>query len=312
VVAERREAKRKPLDPLECVLCLVHGRLQQLGGRLDLEARMLGYIAGLVARWSSRTDVFVDSYEYLTRLLGGRDPYGERRRLLNERALRLLPRLGLDEMDAPGLVSLMAAANGVDIDMPGYLVDDSRVFRGLSEQPQWSGTGPEELEQLLARTREIVLVLDNAGEAVFDIAAASRLARLTGARLYLVARSRPYEVDVTASMVAELKHRLAPEAVLVETGGRYPVFHPRSAPEARRLLRGRGRLVLSKGIANLEAYMDNPGSVGEGAEALFLLRAKCGPLARFFGVALADPVVVTGDWVVSRLHSLQGGGERAD
>ena len=297
---------RQPLDPLECVLCLVHGRLQQLRGRLDLEARMLGYAASLVARWPSRTDVFVESYEYLIRLLGGADPYPERRRRLNEAALRLIKSIPVAEMSIDELLSLMAAANGVDIDMPGYRVDDSRVFRGLREHPQWLGVGAEEAAEAVEKAREIVVVLDNAGEAVFDIAAARWLAEATGARLYLVARSQPYEVDVTLSEAAALAEKLAPEAVLVGTGGRYPVFHPRSRWEARRLLRGPGRLVLVKGIANLEAYMDNPESVGEGAAAFFLLRAKCSPLARFFDVALADPVIATAKWVTSRLSKHLG------
>ena len=297
---------RRPLDPLECVLCLVHGRLQQLRGRLDLEARMLAYAASLVARWPSRTDVFVESYEYLIRLLGGADPYVERRRRLNEAAMRLLKNVPVAEMDTAELLSLMAAANGVDIDMPGYRVDDSRVFRGLREHPQWLGTGPKEAAEALEKAREIVLVLDNAGEAVFDIAAARRLAEAAGARLYIVARTQPYEVDVTLTEAAALAEKLAPEAVLVGTGGRYPVFHPRSSWEARRLLRGAGRLVLVKGIANLESYMDNPESVGEGADALFLLRAKCSPLARFFDVALADPVAATAEWVTTRLRKYLG------
>jgi len=303
---DRPGGLRGPLDPLECVLCLVHGRLQGLRGDLGLEARMLGYIAGLVARWSSRTDVFVDSYDYMLRLLGDIDPYRGRKERLNRAAERLLPSLGIEEMDAPGLLSLMAAANGVDIDMPGYRVDDSRVFRGLGDAPQWLGVEPWEAAEALEKAERLVLVLDNAGEAVIDVAAAARLARLTGSRLYLVARSLPYEVDVTASEAVELRDRYAPGAAVVATGGRFPVFSPRSSPEARELLRGRNTVVLVKGIANLEAYMDNPGSVGEDALPLFLLRAKCSPLARFFDAAIADPVVAAGVWVLTRLREYLG------
>ena len=301
-------ARRGPLDPFECVMCLVHGRLQGLRGRLELEARMLGHIAGLVARWSSRTDVFVESYDYMLRLLGDLDPYRGRKEALNRRALELLPSLPLGEMGASDLVALMAAANGVDIDMPSYRADDRRVFRGLRDQPQWLGTSPGEVEGLLHRAERIVVVLDNAGEAVIDVAAAARLAEMTGARLYLVARSLPYEVDVTLAEAAEIRDRLAPGAELVGTGGRHPVFHPRSSDEARRLLSARNTVILVKGIANLEAYMDNPGSVGDQAQPLFLLRAKCLPLARFFDTALAEPVAATGSWVLSRLRKQLGEG----
>jgi len=298
---------RGPLDPFECVLCLVHGRLQQVAGRLDLEARVLGHLAGLVARWRSRTEVFVESYGYLERLLG-RDIYAEKRRRLNEAALGLLDGLGLEARSALGLVELMAAANGVDIAMPGYRPSMDKVFRGLGEQPTWLGAGPGNVDSLRGSVENLVVVLDNAGEAVIDIAAASRLAsRLGAGRLYLVARSEPYEVDVTVREASELASRLAPGAAVVGTGGRYPVFYPFSSMEARRLLRLPRSLVLVKGIANLEAFMDYPGSLGEGVRALFLLRAKCGPLSRFFGVAFAEPVVASADWVLERLRSWRGG-----
>jgi len=306
VQASERRRRRGPLDPLECVLCLVHGRLQSLRGDLGLEARMLGYIASLVAKWSSRTDVFVESYDYMLRLLGELDPYRSRKERLNAAAAKIVAGLSIDEMDAAELLSLMAAANGVDIDMPGYRVDDSRVFRGLRDQPQWLGVSAEEAAERVAAAERIVVVLDNAGEAVVDVVAASRLAGLAGARLYLVARSLPYEVDVTVREVVEIRDRYAPRAEVVGTGGRFPVFSPRSSPEARRLLQGRNTVVLAKGIANLEAYMDNPSSVADGVFPLFLLRAKCGPLAQFFDVALADPVAAAGDWVLARLREKLG------
>ena len=301
---------RGPLDPFECVLCLVHGRLQQVAGRLDLEARVLGHLAGLVARWRSRTEVFVESYEYLERLLG-RDIYEERRRRLNEAALGLLDKLGLRGRSASSLVELMAAANGVDIAMPGYRPSMDKVFRGLGEQPTWLGAGPGDVEALAGGVESLVVVLDNAGEAVIDIAAAAELARRLGAsRLYLVARSMPYEVDVTAREASVLASRLAPGALVVGTGGRYPVFYPYSSDEARRLLRLPRSLVLVKGIANLEAFMDYPGSLGEDVRALFLLRAKCGPLSRFFGVAFAEPVAASAPWVLERLRSWRGSGSK--
>ncbi len=292
---------RKPLDPFECVLCLVHGRLQRVAGDLMLEARVLARIAQLVAEWPSRTDVFVRSYEYLESLLGGVDLYADRKRRLNEAGLSVARRLPLGEMSSAEISGLMASANGVDISMPGYRPDDSRVFKRLGDQPYWLGLGHSEFERLLAAAETLVLVLDNAGEAAVDIAAARELAERAGAELVLVARERPYEVDVTLQEAAALADVLAPEARLIGTGGRLPVFHPRASSEARSLLRGHGKLVLVKGIANLEAFMDYPWSVSGGARAVFLLRAKCTPLARLFDVALAEPVVVSDNWVRERL-----------
>jgi len=285
------------------VLCLVHGRIQQLGGRLDLEARMLARVAELVAEWRSRTDVFVESYEYLLRLRGG-DPYMEARRSLNLSAMRYLDSVGVEVGSPEQALELMAAANGIDIPMPGYEPSFERLVSRLRERPVLRGL--RSLGELLDRVERLVVVLDNAGEAVFDVYAARRLAETLGSELVFVARSEPYEIDVTLAEARELARRLAPGARVVGTGGRAPVFHPSASREARRLLEEPGTLVIVKGIANMEAFLD----YGRGlrvARSLFLLRAKCSPLARFFDVGFADPVAATGRWLLHRLEEWGGG-----
>jgi len=289
---------REPLDPLDCVLCLVYGRLQFLAGDRERQARMLAKAAELVARWPSRTTVFVESYDYLEKLVGVKDLYRDRKNALNKAALEALGALGIDSMSTPELLSLMAAANGVDIPMPGYTPGIEKLLRGLRDRPVWLGISEHDIDRLLEAAERIVVVLDNAGEAVFDIAAAWQLATKYGKPLYMVVRSEPYEVDVTRDEAVGLAAKIAPRAWIISTGGRYPVFHPRAAKEARKLL-GHGSLILVKGIANLEAFLDYPETV---AHAIFLLRAKCKPLARLFDVGHADPVVVSSTWLLKKVR----------
>jgi uncharacterized protein with ATP-grasp and redox domains len=198
----------------------------------------------------------------------------------------------------------MAAANGVDIPMPGYTPGIEKLIRGLHDKPAWLGVSEEAVEKLLRGVERIVAVLDNAGEAVFDIAAAAQLARRSGRPLYVVVRGEPYEVDVTRDEAVDIAAKIAPEAWIVSTGSRYPVFHPRASEEARRLL-GRGSLVLVKGIANLEAFLDYPESIAGADSVLFLLKAKCEPLARLFGVGHAEPVVASPSRLLKRVQELE-------
>ena len=295
-------SRRGPLDPVDCVLCLVHGRIQQVRGRLDLEARVLARAAELVAEWRSRTDVFVDSYEYLLRLLGG-DPYREVRLSLNRAAMEYLDSSGIEVRGAEQALELMAAANGIDIPMPGYKPSFENLVSRLREKPALRGL--RSLGDLASDVERVVVVLDNAGEAVFDIYAGRVLAEEAGAELVLVAREEPYEIDVTLSEARDLAKRLAPKARLVGTGGRFPVFHPRASQEARRLVEDRSALGIVKGIANTEAYMDFHDRVRV-YRGVFLLRAKCRPLVRFFDVGFADPVAASPRWIVERMAALGG------
>jgi len=299
--------RRGPLDPLGCVFCLVYGRLQPLAGDRGKQARMLAKAAELVARWPSRTTVFVESYEYLENLVGVYNLYRKRKEALNKAALEALEALDPGSMTVAELFSFMAAANGVDIPMPGYTPGVEKLIRGLRDRPVWLGLSEEAAERLLGAAERIVAVLDNAGEAVFDIAAAAELSRRSGKPLYIVARGEPYEVDVTLEEAVGIAAKLAPRARVVSTGGRYPVFHPRASAEARRLL-GRGSLVLVKGIANLEAFLDYPESVEGNGSIVFLLRAKCEPLARLFGVGRAEPVVAAPAWLLRRVREVSAGG----
>ncbi|KSW10737.1 hypothetical protein CF15_08105 [Pyrodictium occultum] len=299
--------RREPLDPLECVACLVYERLQAVAGDRAREARVLAKAAELVARWPSRTSVFVESYDYVERLLGVHDLYREKREELSHAVLEALGALDLAGMEDWEIFSLMAAANGVDIPMPGYRPGLEKLLRGLRDRAAWLGLGEGDVEKLLGASERIVVVLDNAGEAVLDIAAAGELARRAGKPLYLVARGEPYEVDVTAREAVELAARLEPGARVVSTGGRYPVFHPRASQESRSLLAD-GSLVLVKGIANLEAFLDYPDAAGPGASLVFMLRAKCGPLSRFFRVGHAEPVVASAEWLLERLREWRSPG----
>ena len=293
--------RRGPLDPVDCILCLVHGRIQQVAGRLDLEARVLAKAAELVAKWPSRTNVFVESYDYVEGLLGVRDYYAERKRELNRAAMDYAARVDIPSSAAEA-IQFMAAANGIDISMPQYSPRVEKLLRGLGEKPCSCGLGDRELEDMTSTASRLVIVLDNAGEAVFDILAGGRIAEAYGLELVLVARSEPYEIDVTEAEARRLASLLGVRASVVGTGSRLPAFHPTASREARRVVDSPDSMVVVKGIANLEAYMDY-WSLYRNHRMVFALRAKCSPLARFFGVALAEPVLASPAWIRERLQS---------
>ncbi len=278
-----------PLDPVRCTFCLVYSRLKPLIDRPDLGTRMLAFLEEAMERGDPLPEIFVSSYEYQAMLLGQPDPLKRVKKLLNQKFSYLVSGLRLETMSVKALLETMAKANSVDIDMPGY--------RQGTEPGTLGGTVywiPGGAHRLVEEASSIAVVLDNAGEAVVDLAVAGELAR-RGYKVWLIARGEAFETDVTVGEVREMV--TGNVEGLVSTGGRHPAFSPRASPEARRVLETVDA-VISKGIANLEAFLDNPG--GLEPKTLLLLRAKCGPVAQALGVERSAPVAARGDAVLRK------------
>ena len=255
------------LDPVDCVSCLVSSR----GGLEGLDART----AAVIAAAKTRTEVFVESYRAVAK--ASTRPAKQR---LNEMALRGLSGLGGSLRD---LLVASAAANDVDYSMPWLAA--RRGPRGL----RVNGLVVEAVE----RAGSVTVLLDNAGEAVVDVALALRLSSM-GKEVVLVARGEEYEIDVTAEEAEELVREVsratglpAGNVRVVSTGSSYPAPSPRASREAREAVAA-ADVVLSKGIGNLEAFRDY-GLRVDGVAALYV--AKCPPIARLSGVGLGGVVV---------------------
>ncbi|MEB3851065.1 MAG: ARMT1-like domain-containing protein [Desulfurococcales archaeon] len=261
-----------------CVECFYSSR-----GRLGVPRASLD---GLLAGAGGRTELFVESY----RLAG--DPMEPRRRALNRRAMRLLPGIwaAISGAGLEDALRLAALANSVDV-LPW-------ASGGLSLEGPAVDRGARRAAGLLEAAGSVAYLLDNAGEAVVDVALALRLA-LGGARVRLIARSEPYEVDVTE---AEARRLLAEAAAalgvdpggveVVGTGSRYPApARGRVSRSVEEAIAGSDAVVL-KGIANLEAAMEYCSVPRE--RAVVLLRAKCPPMASLYRAPLGAAVVAAG------------------
>jgi len=278
---------RSPL----CMYCLYLARFLNRG---DFE-EVLERVRGL----GSRTDVFTETYG----IVADGDPYRERKAGLNLRVLGLVGMLPTDGLGVEWLLRLGAAANVVDIEVPGYSFDEAVLERLGREVGRVVFRAPREaVVRLVESASRVVYLLDNAGEAVFDVFVGLMLA-LRGARVYFVARSMPYEVDVTVDEAEWLVERVAQQlgvggllgrVEVVGTGGRYSGFALRRVDERVVDLMASADVVVSKGIANFEAYLDYREDVEEvigGDRLVFLLCAKCPVLAGLFGVDRGTPVV---------------------
>lgn len=263
---------RVPFDLEECLECMLYSRKSVLS-REEAREKIVVDRAGL----------FVESY---ARIAGLGDPLAREKQILNSMAMRIAG--GIVFNGYRDLLALMALANGVDWGMKDYVVDYSSpsTILGDADRVVWLGDPLTKLQH----ARSIAIVLDNAGEALVDILAASWLMD-QGKHVALIARSQPYEVDVTDGEARELVRTLGVGVDVYSTGSRYPVFHPQAYNSTGWRIVRESDIVLVKGIANFEAAVENPVDEVWG-KLVFLLRAKCKPIASFFSVPLGTPLVV--------------------
>ncbi len=275
------------LDPRRCLECYIHARVEKAPP--SLRPRLLH----LLEEAETRTRLFVESY---TMLYGSEDPYRGEKEKLNKVFLGLLPELREALEDPVRGLLLLAWANSIDIPYPWYKPeppDPNSLDTMTAPAGDW-------LHQLVEEARSLALVLDNAGEAVVDLAYAL-LAAEHGLDVVVYARSQPYEVDVTAREAEELLQAVAetlkvkPRVEVRGTGSAYPAP---AVEEVARELNGYDLVVL-KGIANLEALAEyrtlNP------EKTVVLFRAKCPVLASIFGVRLLTPIATHGAHVLEVL-----------
>jgi len=233
-------------------------------GAVEGIPRMLRFAADVIERGCGRTKAFVETFEEVKRITGRDDPYAEAKRKLaslgREVAMRVERRLAELGWSISEALRVSAAANIIDTSILGYEareLDDAV----LNDRPEIAEI-PE-----LRGVREVVIALDNAGEAQIDLLLARALSE-NGYTVEVAVREKPYEIDVTA------RDMQTKGFDVVETpGSDPPVIHVRSG------------YMMAKGIANLEAALEH------GVNALLLFRAKCVVLSDRLKVRRGAPIL---------------------
>jgi uncharacterized protein with ATP-grasp and redox domains len=270
--------------PAECIACLINSRtgdLREAGLGEEAYYHTLLSLSNLILK--SRTRAFSESFRVIAEASGKNDPYWEKKQVLNSLAQRVLELIEGEEMREEDLLRLGAAANSFDTSVLGYEFNpESFSLEKLQEPLAIDETGKIVWEKI----GTIAYVLDNSGEAVIDAFIITKLSEL-GYRVLAVAREDPYEIDVTAT---ELEKILGKGAEILKSMGN---LSPLYALERDTLVGKRLReadLIIAKGIANLEGYIDSGRWLKD--KAFFLLRAKCPVIARAFEVQKGSPIAI--------------------
>ena len=223
-------------------------------------------------------------YETVRRISGVEDPYAEAKYAQNEAALAIEADLRAMVSEAPDpldmALRLAAAGNVIDLGVlraehidirdavdralaGGFTVDDTPAFR-----------------RILADAREVLYLLDNAGEIVFD-----------KILIELLVRERPVTAVVKAGPIINDAcmedarmvglDRICP---VIDCGGAFVGCPLDLVSTSFRARLDRAGLVLAKGQGHYETL-----DVYQGPSAVFvMLKAKCDVVARHAGVRPGD------------------------
>jgi len=261
------------IDENLCRLCLVYSRSKDLiafnrGSELP---KLLRYIADLLDRKGSRTEIFAESYNYVKMLADFPDPYIYMKKQLTEIGKKVAEKvrryLAERNWDLHEAIKISAAANIIDTSVIGY--EPIELDKAI-----WDRPAIDEYTEI-PKDKKIVIVLDNAGEAEIDFILAETLVR-NGYNIAIAVRKEPYEIDIAYHDIADRVTDLNVE-IITTPSNISPVAHLKDC------------FAIIKGIANLESNIEM-GMV----ESLHLFRAKCEVLTKIFNIPKNSPIIITG------------------
>ena len=226
----------------------------------------------------------------IKRQSGNPDPYRDLKSEENQLARSLLPVARQFYSDSENkleaLVRIAAAANSMEFGVKGHDFDNSTFGHIFGDTLTENLQGDlEEVERRLSSFDNVLYLTDNAGEVIFDLFVIEKLKDM-GKRVVMASKSEPVLNDVTAE---ELRSMTDNE--VIATGPVVGTTMENISQEALSLLSSEDWLVISKGMGNFETISEYEAQLR--GRLIYILRAKCEPVARAIGVPKGTLVAKT-------------------
>jgi len=278
---------------LDCLECLVAQALRAARVATDdpvLQREILNHVAAQVPSCDlgkSPGELSLVIYETVRAVTGIADPYRAIKRAQNEAALALEPELRALVAGAadPLAAALYLSAAGNIIDL-GVRHNGGIDVRATVEEVMREGFAinhTEALRDSLARSRDLVFLLDNAGEIVFDKILIEELLKHT--RVTAVVKAAPILNDVLREDAEQVG--LASLCEVIDNGGAFIGSPLGLVPPAFVDRLRRADMLVAKGQGNYETLDEFPGDV------FLILRAKCEAIAAHMGVKYGQVALIS-------------------
>ncbi len=260
---------------LSCIQCLVRNAVTLANLLTDDDALRLKIVRKMLAELSE-FDVQLPPplmarrmHAYATEITGKHDPYRTQKddstRIAGELLREFLEEGTLDTENFESLVRLAIAGNIIDFGVNCDLdLEDARKTIRLAFRKPIDLHALNEAENAFERAENILYLLDNCGEAVFD----TLLVRRYRSKITLCVKGEPVLNDVTRREVGPSGFDGIVRNV-IDTGDCTPgISLEHSSPEFRKAFET-ADLIVSKGQGNFETLHETP------RPAVFLFMAKC-------------------------------------
>jgi uncharacterized protein with ATP-grasp and redox domains len=215
----------------------------------------------------------------------GRDPFRAIKSEYNAKALALYP--GLRELVSGSpdpletAARLAIAGNVIDFGIFTSVDMEGTIGRALARPPEVDHY--QAFRQEVEEAREILYLLDNAGEAVFDKLLIETLAS-RGKKVTAVSKGAPVINDCTIEDALEAG--ISQVAEVISNGSDAVGTILEMASEGFRERFENAGLLISKGQGNFETLL------GRGENIFFLFQSKCGVVSRVLGLPEGSMLLV--------------------
>ena len=233
-------------------------------------------------------------YDLTREYSGNPDPYREAKKTQNAMALALeaemRARVQADADPLTAALHLAAAGNVIDLGTMNAEDIDIRVAIDEAMHQRFAVDHSEAFKASLEHCNDLLYLLDNAGEIVFDKILIGELQKYT--QVTAVVKAAPILNDVLLEDAEAVG--LTEICEVIDNGGAFIGAPLELVPERFHQRMHAADVIIGKGQGNYETIDDFPGDV------YLILKAKCPVVARHMGVEYGQVAMIS-----TRLRNLQ-------
>ncbi len=279
----------------QCIPCIMKVRLNEIlesplsnEEKIVAMKRFIEKITPYISSNASTVRLATIGFRIVKQLTGMEDPYKEYKILSHRTARQILEKIKYRVEKLEGyekfrqLAILSINSNMLDPGTP-YNFTPTQLEKILFDD-NLKIDDTREIYEMIKSAKSIVYLLDNCGEAIFDLLLVEFISDIITAKIYVVAKGKPYQNDVLYSDAINIGFPKYSLLLSTESDAAGP-FPDEISEETMKIIHN-ADLAISKGMANYEAYLDEPYS----KNIAFLLKAKCVPVASSLGVKQGDSV----------------------
>jgi len=249
---------------------------------LATEKKLMQYLLSFDLETSASPIIGKVAYDLVTEALGVDDPYASIKKQYNQLALQFYDeaREIVNKAEDPLFKAIIVAALGNTIDFgTNHKIDFVSDIKNFTPN-NLAINDYEKFKESLRKTENLLILLDNAGEIVFDKLLVETIIKIfPDIEIICSVRASPIINDAT---LEDAKYIGLNDLVQVIEGSGTPGIHlPSTSNEFKKYFFLRDGVILSKGQGNFESLygMEIPDK-----EVFYLLKAKCSLMERIFSV----------------------------